>query len=49
MQQSLTAAQPVETPPIVSANSVGDAMMRFETVSRIYLADRDKPSVQALR
>ena len=48
VHQSLTAVQPVETPPIASAPIERDTMVRFESVSKIYPAYRDKPSVQAL-
>ncbi|MBP2432714.1 D-methionine transport system ATP-binding protein [Bradyrhizobium japonicum] len=50
VHQSLTTAQPVAPlPPIPLASSAGDAMIRFEAVSKVYPAYRDKPSVHALQ
>ncbi|MCP1830441.1 D-methionine transport system ATP-binding protein [Bradyrhizobium sp. USDA 4532] len=50
VHQSLTTAQPVAPlPPIPLASNASDAMIRFEAVSKVYPAYRDKPSVHALQ
>ncbi|MGY2982954.1 MULTISPECIES: methionine ABC transporter ATP-binding protein [unclassified Bradyrhizobium] len=50
VHQSLTTAQPVAPlPPIPLASGASDAMIRFEAVSKVYPAYRDKPSVHALQ
>ncbi|WP_198400065.1 methionine ABC transporter ATP-binding protein [Bradyrhizobium pachyrhizi] len=50
VHQSLTTAQAVAPlPPIPLASSASDAMIRFEAVSKVYPAYRDKPSVHALQ
>jgi D-methionine transport system ATP-binding protein len=48
--QFQTAGSPLPAGPDVTPNvSVGDAMVRFEAVSKTYPAYRGKPSVQALQ
>ncbi|MHC2336856.1 methionine ABC transporter ATP-binding protein [Bradyrhizobium sp. USDA 4454] len=50
VHQSLTTAQPVAPLPSISpASGTNDAMIRFEGVSKVYPAYRDKPSVHALQ
>ena len=50
IHQSLTTAQPVAPlPPIPLAPNASEAMIRFEAVSKVYPAYRDKPSVHALQ
>jgi D-methionine transport system ATP-binding protein len=50
VHQSLTTAQPVAPlPPIPLAPNASEAMIRFEAVSKVYPAYRDKPSVHALQ
>jgi D-methionine transport system ATP-binding protein len=50
VHQSLTTARPVEPPvPLAPRPAASDTMVRFETVSKVYPAYRDKPSVQALQ
>ncbi|MGY4573244.1 methionine ABC transporter ATP-binding protein [Bradyrhizobium sp. USDA 3256] len=50
VHQSLTTAQAVAPlPPIPLASGASDAMIRFEAVSKVYPAYRDKPSVHALQ
>jgi D-methionine transport system ATP-binding protein len=50
VHQSLTTARPVETPAALAPKPAAtDTMVRFETVSKVYPAYRDKPSVQALQ
>lgn len=50
VHQSLTTAQPVAPLPSISlASDASDAMIRFEAVSKVYPAYRDKPSVHALQ
>ncbi|MHC2435983.1 methionine ABC transporter ATP-binding protein [Bradyrhizobium sp. USDA 4451] len=50
VHQSLTTAQPVAPLPSISpASGMTDAMIRFEGVSKVYPAYRDKPSVHALQ
>ncbi|MCC8972134.1 methionine ABC transporter ATP-binding protein [Bradyrhizobium brasilense] len=50
VHQSLTTARPVAPlPPIPLASGASDAMIRFEAVSKVYPAYRDKPSVHALQ
>ncbi|MGY3447614.1 MULTISPECIES: methionine ABC transporter ATP-binding protein [unclassified Bradyrhizobium] len=50
VHQSLTTAQPVAPLPSISpASGADDAMIRFEGVSKVYPAYRDKPSVHALQ
>ncbi|WP_163157071.1 methionine ABC transporter ATP-binding protein [Bradyrhizobium uaiense] len=50
VHQSLTTAHPVAPLPSISlASGASDAMIRFEGVSKVYPAYRDKPSVHALQ
>jgi D-methionine transport system ATP-binding protein len=50
VHQSLTTARPVESlPSLAPAPAATDTMVRFETVSKVYPAYRDKPSVRALQ
>jgi len=50
VHQSLATVRPVEAlPPVALTPAASDAMVRFEAVSKVYPAYRDKPSVQALR
>ncbi|WP_024507327.1 methionine ABC transporter ATP-binding protein [Bradyrhizobium sp. ARR65] len=48
--QSLAVARAIPSVPTISASPVEqDAMVRFEAVSKVYPAYRDKPGVQALQ
>jgi D-methionine transport system ATP-binding protein len=48
--QSLAVAQPVRSfPPVAPDAAAPEAMVRFEAISKVYPAYRDKPSVRALQ
>jgi D-methionine transport system ATP-binding protein len=48
--QSLTIAEAIPSPPPIAPDQTDtDAMVRFDAISKVYPAHRDKPGVQALQ
>jgi len=47
--QSLAVGQPIRSPEALSGAAPAEPMVRFEGVSKVYPAYRDKPGVQALQ